>query len=53
VPSFFLEDILFWGQDSLEMMLDFLKDPALFNSAEMRRVSELPIGTMRREVTKS
>ncbi|HEY1773400.1 MAG TPA: 2-hydroxychromene-2-carboxylate isomerase [Gammaproteobacteria bacterium] len=53
VPSFLLEDTLFWGQDSLEMMLDFLKDPALFSGAEMRRVSELPIGAMRKEVTKS
>lgn len=53
VPSFLLEDTLFWGQDSLEMMFDFLKDPALFSSAEMRRVNELPIGAMRKEVTKS
>ncbi len=53
VPSFLLEDTLFWGQDSLEMMLDYLKDPQLFASAEMRRVSELAVGTMRREVTKS
>ncbi|HEY4128474.1 MAG TPA: 2-hydroxychromene-2-carboxylate isomerase [Gammaproteobacteria bacterium] len=53
VPSFLLEDTLFWGQDSLEMMLEFLKDPGLFSGAEMRRVSELPIGTMRKEVTKS
>jgi 2-hydroxychromene-2-carboxylate isomerase len=53
VPSFFIGETLFWGQDSLEMMLDYLKDPGLFASSEMRRVSELPIGTMRREVTKS
>src|SRR6185312_16371647 len=51
VPSFLLGDTLFWGQDSLDMMLDYLKDPGLFDSAEMRRVSELPVGTMRREVT--
>lgn len=51
VPSFVLADTLFWGQDSLEMMLDFLKDPGLFDSAEMRRVSSLPVGTMRKEVT--
>ena len=53
VPSFLLEDTLFWGQDSLDMMLDYLKDPGLFATAEMRRVAELPVGTMRREVTKS
>jgi 2-hydroxychromene-2-carboxylate isomerase len=53
VPSFLLEDTLFWGQDSLEMMLDYLKDLKLFASTEMRRVSELPVGAQRREVTKS
>ena len=51
VPSFLLGDTLFWGQDSLDMMLDYLKDPGLFTTAEMRRVSQLPVGTMRREVT--
>jgi hypothetical protein len=35
------------------MMLDFLKHPDLFESPEMRRVHSLPVGTMRREVTKS
>lgn len=53
VPSLLIGETLFWGQDSLEMMLDYLKDPGLFSSAEMRRVSELPIGTLRRQVTKS
>lgn len=51
VPSFLLGDTLFWGQDSLDMMLDYLKDPGLFATPEMRRVGELPVGTMRREVT--
>jgi 2-hydroxychromene-2-carboxylate isomerase len=53
VPTFLLGDTLFWGQDSLEMMLDFLKHPALFDSPEMRRAYALPVGTMRKEVTKS
>lgn len=52
VPSFLLDGTLFWGQDSLDMMLDYLKDPGLFATAEMRRVSELPVGAARREVTK-
>jgi 2-hydroxychromene-2-carboxylate isomerase len=52
VPSFLLNGTLFWGQDSLDMMLDYLKDPGLFATAEMRRVSELPVGAARREVTK-
>jgi 2-hydroxychromene-2-carboxylate isomerase len=53
VPSFLLGDTLFWGQDSLEMMLDYLKDSGLFDTAEMHRVNVLPVGTMRKEVTKS
>jgi 2-hydroxychromene-2-carboxylate isomerase len=53
VPSFLQGDTLFWGQDSLEMMLDFLKHPDLFGSPEMRRVYSLPVGTMREEVTRS
>lgn len=53
VPTFALGETLFWGQDSLEMMLDYLKDPALFDTPEMRRLSSLPIGTARREVSKS
>ena len=53
VPTFQLGGELFWGQDSLEMMLDYLKDPGLFESAEMRRATGLPVGTARREVSKS
>jgi len=52
VPTFRLEDTLFWGQDSLEMMLEYLKHPGLFDSAEMRRVSGLPLGTVRKETAK-
>lgn len=53
VPSFVMGETLFWGQDSLEMMLDYLKDPRLFDTPEMRRVSSLPVGTARREASKS
>jgi len=52
VPTFALGEVLFWGQDSLEMMLDYLKDPALFDTPEMRRIHSLPIGTARKEVSK-
>ena len=52
VPTFLMAEALFWGQDSQEMMLDYLKDPQLFATPEMRRVSSLPVGTARREVSK-
>jgi 2-hydroxychromene-2-carboxylate isomerase len=52
VPTFLLGEVPFWGRDSLDMMLDYLKDPGLFETTEMRRASSLPVGTARREVTK-
>lgn len=52
VPTFLVGDALFWGQDSLAMMLDYLHDPQLFDTEEMRRVAQLPVGAARREVSK-
>jgi 2-hydroxychromene-2-carboxylate isomerase len=52
VPTCLIGEALFWGQDSLEMMLDYLKDPGLFDTPDMRRVFSLPVGTARREVSK-
>ncbi len=34
VPTFDIEGELFWGDDALPMMLDFLKEPALFRKEE-------------------
>jgi 2-hydroxychromene-2-carboxylate isomerase len=53
VPTFLMGETLFWGQDSLEMMLEYLKDPQLFDMPEMRRVSSLPVGAVRREAANS
>jgi 2-hydroxychromene-2-carboxylate isomerase len=52
VPTFLMGERLFWGQDSLEMMLEYLKDPQLFDTPEMRRVSSLAVGAARREVSR-
>ena len=52
VPTFLIGDAPFWGQDSLEMMLDYLQDPGLFDTPEMRRVHTLPVGMARKEVSK-
>jgi len=52
VPTFLMGEVMFWGQDSLDMMRDYLKDPDLFETPEMRRVVGLPVGTARREVSK-
>jgi 2-hydroxychromene-2-carboxylate isomerase len=48
VPTFVLDGNLFWGVDATEMLLDYLRDPMLFDSPEMRRVSDLPVSAERR-----
>ncbi len=53
VPAFLIAEHIFWGQDSLDMMLDYLQHPDLFETPEMRRALSLPVGAMRREVSKS
>lgn len=48
VPTLFIGGELFWGADSLPMMLDFLRDPGLFETPEMKRIATLPIGASRK-----
>ena len=48
VPSFVAGDDIFWGDDSFEMLLDYLKDPGLFRDPEMLRIDGLPVGASRR-----
>ena len=49
VPTFVVDDQIFWGGDATEMMLDYLDDPALFRTPEMVRISEMPMGVIRRK----
>jgi 2-hydroxychromene-2-carboxylate isomerase len=48
VPTFVINDEAFWGDDALPMLLDYLKDPDLFETPEMRRISDLPMGVIRK-----
>ncbi|MGH8291622.1 MAG: 2-hydroxychromene-2-carboxylate isomerase [Steroidobacteraceae bacterium] len=48
VPTFFIGGELFWGVDSFPMMRDFLRDPGLFETPEMKRIAALPIGAARK-----
>ena len=48
VPTFVVDDELFWGFDATEMVVDYLQDPATFIDAEMQRISDLPIGMQRK-----
>ena len=47
VPTFVVDDHLFWGIDATEMLLDYLDDPQLFDSDEMKRLAYLPVAAQR------
>jgi 2-hydroxychromene-2-carboxylate isomerase len=47
VPTFVVDQQIFWGGDASDMMLDFIKNPELFSSEEMKRVSSMPMGLIR------
>jgi 2-hydroxychromene-2-carboxylate isomerase len=48
VPTFVADTALFWGLDATEMLLDYLADPQLFDTAEMRRLATLPAAAARK-----
>lgn len=48
VPTLLIAGELFWGADSLPMAVDFLRDPGLFETPQMRRIATLPIGASRK-----
>jgi 2-hydroxychromene-2-carboxylate isomerase len=39
---------LFWGLDATDMLLDYLEHPTLFDTQEMRRIADLPVGAARK-----
>ncbi len=49
VPTFVIDDEVFWGQDLTGMMLDYLGDPDLFRRGDLARLRELPIAAERKE----
>jgi 2-hydroxychromene-2-carboxylate isomerase len=48
VPTLAVNDEIFWGLDALEMAADFIRDPGLFNTPQMRQIDTLPVGITRR-----
>ena len=42
VPTMLIGDKLFWGNDCCEMLGEYLLNPDLFESAEMKRLENLP-----------
>jgi 2-hydroxychromene-2-carboxylate isomerase len=53
VPTFVVGTELFWGHDAFDMAVDYMRDPAQFNDAEMSRIDTLPVGVTRSRVTRS
>ena len=48
VPSFLIEDTLFWGDDMFDMMLEWLADPATLTHPEAQRIMALEPAAERR-----
>jgi 2-hydroxychromene-2-carboxylate isomerase len=48
VPTLEVDGAMFWGNDAHAFALAALDDPALLQTAEMQRVSTLPVGIARR-----
>ncbi|MES2071764.1 MAG: 2-hydroxychromene-2-carboxylate isomerase [Pseudomonadota bacterium] len=48
VPTFALGPQLFWGEDATSMLLHHLAHPEWLESDELRRISDLPVGVVRR-----
>ncbi len=47
VPTFVVKGELFWGVDTTDMLLDYLKDPKMFSRGEMARFDDLPMSAQR------
>ncbi len=47
VPSLVIDDKVFWGYDATHMAMDYLEDRNGFETAEMRRIANLPVGASR------
>jgi hypothetical protein len=48
VPTMVVDGILFWGEDSLPMLRDYLDNPGLFDSVEMQRLNEIQASAVRK-----
>jgi len=48
IPTFVINDALFWGFDRTDMLLEYLKDPSLLRTPEMLRLAAVPSAAERR-----
>jgi 2-hydroxychromene-2-carboxylate isomerase len=51
VPTLVIGEEMFWGQDGLDMGLDYLAHPEAFADATMRGADTLPVGVSRKKVS--
>ena len=49
IPSFVIDDEVFWGDDTTDMMLEFLADPGMFARGDLARLGDLPAAARRKE----
>lgn len=47
VPTFEVDGRVFWGVDATDMVLDYLENPGMLDTAEMNRYANLPVGARR------
>jgi len=47
VPSFCIDEQVFWGSDAVDFAAAYLLDPDILATQEMRRVDTLPVGALR------
>jgi 2-hydroxychromene-2-carboxylate isomerase len=47
VPTTIVGTEIFWGEDTTEMLAEYLANPAFFTTAEMERLRTLPAGVQR------
>jgi len=48
VPTFVVDGHLFWGLDATGLLFDYLNDPQLFATDEMKRLESLPVAAARK-----
>ena len=48
VPTLIIDDELFWGADAMDFVEDYLSDPGIIATAEMKRAANLPAGASRK-----
>jgi 2-hydroxychromene-2-carboxylate isomerase len=47
VPTFAIDDHFFWGNDSLDFVIAYLRDPSIMQTEDMQRIDTLPVGVSR------